>query len=251
MLAPTSLRGPSHDRSWLAAARRSGDLDPDIISNIEIGGGRGRRGVATGPREERPDAPGVGRRALRAGRSRCAFSLSRPVGHVQLSPLSLGQQHLSLPRSPTYLADSLTEEQVSEFKEAFSLFDKDGDGQITTKELGTVMRSLGQNPSESELQDMINEVDADNNGTIDFPEFLTMMARKMKDTDSEEEIREAFKVFDRDNNGFISAAELRHVMTSIGEKLTDEEVDEMIREADQDGDGRIDYNEFVQLMMQK
>jgi uncharacterized protein YneF (UPF0154 family) len=72
------------------------------------------------------------------------------------------------------------------------------------------------------------------------PEFLTMMARKMKDTDSEEEIREAFKVFDRDNNGFISAAELRHVMTSIGEKLTDEEVDEMIREADQDGDGRID-----------
>ncbi|KAK9774249.1 putative EF-hand protein [Seiridium cardinale] len=148
-------------------------------------------------------------------------------------------------------ADSLTEEQVSEFKEAFSLFDKDGDGQITTKELGTVMRSLGQNPSESELQDMINEVDADNNGTIDFPEFLTMMARKMKDTDSEEEIREAFKVFDRDNNGFISAAELRHVMTSIGEKLTDDEVDEMIREADQDGDGRIDYNEFVQLMMQK
>ena len=62
-------------------------------------------------------------------------------------------------------------------------------GQITTKELGTVMRSLGQNPSESELQDMINEVDADNNGTIDFPEFLTMMARKMKDTDSEDEIR--------------------------------------------------------------
>lgn len=103
-----------------------------------------------------------------------------------------------------------------------------------------MMRSLGQNPSESELQDMINEVDADNNGTIDFPEFLTMMARKMKDTDSEEEIREAFKVFDRDNNGFISAAELRHVMTSIGEKLTDDEVDEMIREADQDGDGRID-----------
>ncbi|EPS38312.1 hypothetical protein H072_7905 [Dactylellina haptotyla CBS 200.50] len=148
-------------------------------------------------------------------------------------------------------ADQLTEEQVSEFKEAFSLFDKDGDGQITTKELGTVMRSLGQNPSESELQDMINEVDADNNGTIDFPEFLTMMARKMKDTDSEEEIREAFKVFDRDNNGYISAAELRHVMTSIGEKLTDAEVDEMIREADQDGDGRIDYNEFVQLMMQK
>jgi uncharacterized protein YneF (UPF0154 family) len=77
---------------------------------------------------------------------------------------------------------------------------------------------------------MINEVDSDGNGTIDFPEFLTMMARKMKTSDSEEEIREAFRVFDKDGNGFISAAELRHVMTNLGEKLTDDEVDEMIRE---------------------
>ena len=58
-------------------------------------------------------------------------------------------------------ADQLTEEQIADFKEAFSLFDKDGDGSITTKELGTVMRSLGQNPTEAELQDIINEVDAD------------------------------------------------------------------------------------------
>lgn len=123
------------------------------------------------------------------------------------------------------------------------------------------MRSLGQNPTEAELQDMINEVDADGNGTIDFPEFLTMMARKMRDTDSEEEIKEAFKVFDKDGNGYISAAELRHVMTNlgvswiiyasfwdmlrhcvIGEKLSDFEVDEMIREADIDGDGQINYD---------
>ena len=70
-------------------------------------------------------------------------------------------------------ADQLTEEQIAEFKEAFSLFDKDGDGTITTKELGTVMRSLGQNPTEAELQDMINEVDADGKQV-----FLLLHARK-------------------------------------------------------------------------
>ena len=147
------------------------------------------------------------------------------------------------------MAEQLSEEQICEFKEAFSLFDKDGDGTITTKELGTVMRSLGQNPTEAELQDMINEVDADGNGTIDFPEFLTMMSRKMKDTDAEEEIRNAFQVFDKNLDGFITPAELRHIMTNLGEKLTDEEVDEMIREADLDGDGQINYEEVVKMMM--
>ena len=79
------------------------------------------------------------------------------------------------------------------------------------------------------------------NGTIDFEEFLQMMAKKMKDTDTEEEMKEAFKVFDRDNNGFISAQELRLVMANLGEKLTDEEVEEMIKEADMNGDGQVDY----------
>ncbi|KAF3824489.1 hypothetical protein GH733_008774 [Mirounga leonina] len=74
------------------------------------------------------------------------------------------------------------------------------------------MRSLGQNPTEAEWQDMINEVDADRKGTVGFPEFLTVMARKMKDTDSEEEIHEAFRVFDKDGNAYVSAAELRHLV---------------------------------------
>merc|ERR1719420_2921233 len=86
---------------------------------------------------------------------------------------------------------------------------------------------------------------------LDFPSFLSMMARKMKDVDVEEELIEAFKVFDRDGNGFISHAELSHVMTNLGQRLTDEEVGEMIREADIDGDGQINYEEFVMMMMAK
>ncbi|TFK65979.1 EF-hand [Pluteus cervinus] len=113
------------------------------------------------------------------------------------------------------------------------------------------MRSLGQNPTEAELQEMIKEVEAKGHTSIDFPEFLTLMARKMRDTDSEEEIKEAFRVFDKDNSGYISAAELRHVMTNLGERLSEAEADEMIREADVDGNGQISYNEFVKVMLAK
>ena len=199
----------------------------------------------------------------------------------------------------------MTEEQIAEYKEAFSLFDKSGDGCITTKDLGTVIRALGKNPTEAELQDIINEVrwccrvartlclcdgrgerwwwwccgrlcggivrwigvrylmcrnikcdglggfqvDPNGDGTVDFPAFLTIMARKMRDVDTEEDIVEAFRVFDKDGNGTISAAELRHVMTNLGEKLTDEEIDEMIREADVNGDGVIDYREFTKIIL--
>ncbi|XP_074566659.1 calmodulin-1-like [Curcuma longa] len=145
--------------------------------------------------------------------------------------------------------DLLSEEQVTEFHEAFCLFDKDGDGCITPEELGTVIKSLGQNPSEEELQEMVQEVDADGNGSIEFGEFLSLMARKVKETNVEEELKEAFKVFDKDQNGFISATELRNVMINLGEKLTDEEVEKMIKEADLDGDGQVNYEEFVRMMM--
>jgi len=151
---------------------------------------------------------------------------------------------------------------VAEFKEAFMLFDKDLDGRITATELGIVMRSLGQRPTEAELKNMVTMVDQDGisafllsantilntpisslgNGTIEFNEFLHMMSKKMKETDKEEELREAFRVFDRNGDGFISASELRHVMTNLGEKLTDEEVEDMIREADLDGDGLVNYD---------
>ena len=96
---------------------------------------------------------------------------------------------------------------------------------------------------------MIEDVDNDGSGTIDFPEFLTMMTRKMNDTNLKEEIRQAFKVFDKDGNGFISQDELRQVMASLGQKLTDEEINEMINAADTDSDGLVNCDEFIKMMM--
>ena len=110
----------------------------------------------------------------------------------------------------------LTRRQVKEFKDAFAIFDKDGGGSITTQELGDVMRSLGQKPTNQELETMVREIDADGNGEIDFPEFLTMMLRKMNEGNPEKELMDVFMVFDKDGSGTISAEELRSAMRVIG-----------------------------------
>lgn len=148
--------------------------------------------------------------------------------------------------------DDLTEDQIKEIKEAFALFDRDGDGHITPNEIGIVMRSLGQNPTEADLHDLMEEVDTDKSGNLDFSEFLAMMKRKYKQMeDTQESVKEAFKMFDKDGDGFITADELKYVMTNLGEKLTEQEADEMLREADTNGDGVINYEEFIVMMTRK
>ncbi|MCJ1440326.1 MAG: hypothetical protein MMC23_000809 [Stictis urceolatum] len=145
--------------------------------------------------------------------------------------------------------EQLSEEEIASYKETFSIFDKDGNGTISAEELGEIMRSLGQHPTDSELRDIVDEADIDGNGTIDFNEFLHLMARPLPSAiDPNEEIKKAFEVFDRDGSGQISKAELQDVMKSIGEKLTDAEIDEMMAQADEDGSGTIDYQEFMKLM---
>jgi len=150
---------------------------------------------------------------------------------------------------PEMVADQLTEDQIEEFKEAFGLFDKDGDGTITSKELTLVMRGLGQNPTEEEVRSMIAEVDSDGNGSIEFPEFLVLIANKLRTEDVRDELKDAFKVFDKNNDGYLSATELREVLQTLGDRMTDDDVDELIQAADTNGDGRVDYEEFVSMMM--
>jgi len=144
------------------------------------------------------------------------------------------------------MSDQLTESQIEEFITAFREIDEDRSGTITVKELGKMLKAMGQNPSEAELQDMMSEVDADgrSNGSIDFPEFLAIMATKYNHVKVEEDIKEAFRFFDRDGNGYITAYEFRQVMANIGERLNGPEIEFMIREADADGDGQINYEEF-------
>uniref|UniRef100_A0A7S0ZKG0 EF-hand domain-containing protein n=1 Tax=Timspurckia oligopyrenoides TaxID=708627 RepID=A0A7S0ZKG0_9RHOD len=140
--------------------------------------------------------------------------------------------------------DKLSQSTIQELREAFALFDKNSDGKITFEELGTVMRSMGQNPSDNELRSMVREVDVDGNGTIEFDEFVRLMAGNLNGEARDAEMKEAFNVFDRDGNGRISRDELRAVMNSLGESMNNEELDRMIGEADKNGDGEIDWDEF-------
>lgn len=142
----------------------------------------------------------------------------------------------------------LTEEQRQEIKEAFDLFDTDGSGSIDSKELKVAMRALGFEPRKEEVKRMISEMDKDGSGTIEYPEFEEMMASKMAERDPREEILKAFKLFDDDNTGKISFKNLKRVARELGETMTDEELMEMIEEADRDGDGEINQEEFLRIM---
>ena len=142
----------------------------------------------------------------------------------------------------------LTEEQKQEIKEAFDLFDTDGSGAIDAKELKVAMRALGFEPKKEEIRKMIADADKDGSGTIEFPEFLEMMTAKMAERDPIEEIKKAFRLFDDDETGKISFKNLKRVAKELGENMTDEELQEMIDEADRDGDGEISEDDFLRIM---
>merc|ERR1712023_196176 len=142
----------------------------------------------------------------------------------------------------------LSEEQKQEIREAFDLFDTDGSGAIDAKELKVAMRALGFEPKKDEIRKMISDIDKDGDGTIDFDEFMMMMTAKMSEKEPREEIAKAFRLFDDDVTGKISFKNLKRVAKELGENMTDEELQEMIDEADRDGDGEINEEEFLRII---
>merc|ERR1711934_779762 len=145
-----------------------------------------------------------------------------------------------------------SDQDKADFRKNFNLFDKKRTGAIPIGDMGTVLRSLGQNPTEAELAALMEEVDKDKSGTIEFEEFIDLMARTNKTHEQmEEEIKNAFLTFDADGSGFITREELVETLTTMGDPVDEETINGMIAEAHLDGDGKINYAEFTKIMLEQ
>ncbi|KQJ84031.1 calcium-dependent protein kinase 12 [Brachypodium distachyon] len=144
------------------------------------------------------------------------------------------------------MAENLSPEEIKGLKQMFNNMDTDKSGTITVEELKIGLTKLGSKISEAEVQKLLEAVDVDKSGSIDYTEFLTAMMNKHK-MEKEEDLIRAFQHFDKDNSGYISREELKQAMTEYG--IGDEaNIKEVLDEVDKDKDGRIDYEEFVEMM---
>ncbi|XP_054156438.1 myosin-2 essential light chain-like [Oppia nitens] len=143
---------------------------------------------------------------------------------------------------------AISEDQIQEYKETFAIFDTKGDGMIGVSQLGDVARALGQNPTEAEIKRCCQEFTAEERISFDkfLPIFQSIVKNRVKY--SSDEFVEGLRHFDNDGSGYISSAELRHLLTALGEKLTDDEV-EQIMVGMEDEEGRVNYEYFVKQIL--
>jgi len=149
-----------------------------------------------------------------------------------------------------------SEDQINEFQEAFLLYDNRGDGKISVSLIGDVMRALGQNPTESDVKKLVVDSSSHPNqqtrpdDRVTFEVFLPMLQAicQKRNNDTAEDFVEGLRHFDKDGNGSITSAELRHLLTTLGEKLSDDEVEQLLA-GQEDSQGNVNYEEFVKTVM--
>ncbi|XP_076442309.1 neo-calmodulin-like [Babylonia areolata] len=134
-----------------------------------------------------------------------------------------------------------------ELQEAFTMHCSQ-DNTISINKLGVVIRSIGRAPTEAQLLTLSKEFESRGKRSLTLQEVDAIITKYDFAPESSDNLREAFRIFDKEGNGMINTTELRHILTNLGEKLTEEEVDEMIREADITGEGQVNYNDFVKVM---
>ncbi|KAK4336702.1 hypothetical protein RND71_043448 [Anisodus tanguticus] len=159
------------------------------------------------------------------------------------------RQHSSTRKQADFY--KISEEKLHEYKDAFNMLDENCDGLISASEIKSMFAKIEQPVSDDEVKVMLKEIDLDGNEFIDLDEFIQMMVKyetRITPEQYEISLRKVFEIFDLDKNSFITETELKEVMGKLGEHLSDEEVADMIRVADEDGDGRINFNEFRTIM---
>ncbi|CAH2009574.1 unnamed protein product [Acanthoscelides obtectus] len=150
--------------------------------------------------------------------------------------------------------DDLDREQLSMLKSTFDVFDVDRKGYIEADMIGTVMDMLGTHVSADELDKIITEIDEDSNGEINFEEFANLAARFLVEDDEDTEaiqveLKGAFRLYDKEGNGFITTDVLREILRELDEKLSEDDLDNIIDEIDTDGSGTVDWEEFKAVMI--
>ena len=147
--------------------------------------------------------------------------------------------------------NNISQNKKKEYKSIFDLYDSNKDGSVNSAELANILKSIDINASDEEIKEIIEEIDLEGNNEVNFENFVSIVNRREKDVDSEEEVLKAFKLFDKEGNGLININELKNIMLTVGKNISEVELNDMLKEADIDMDGFINYEEFIRSLLTK
>merc|ERR1711997_68660 len=142
-------------------------------------------------------------------------------------------------KEKTEIFNNLSKEDVEKYQEAFSVWDKNSSGRISMAELSDMLENLGKKPTETDLEDILEDLDTDATAGIDFAEFLILMTKTSGNLERQDELRKAFNVMDTDGDGKISGDDLQTILKKLGINIGDGEIEEMIKVADKKGEGLV------------